>query len=276
MIADRGRQSPDGRPGRVRPLRAEPADRAELRRGADAGHLVRPQPGHRRGVRAGVPTSSRSWTTTTCRARTGSGSCVQRAAGDRRRPGLRLLAPAGGPAAAAWLRNTRYFRPPAPEDRNRFGLPAWAGTYNVLMARRCWTPARRRGGPFRRVRALRRRGQRSVHPRQGGRVPPCLRAPVHRRAGLGTAPHDPGGHPAAAASCAAARASISPGRISPPSRCAAWPGRAGASSASRWSGCRSGWSRTRLVGGLLSLSHALGEIYAWAGMRYDYYLRRRG
>ena len=37
-----------------------------------------------------------------------------------------------------------------------------------------------------------------------------------------------------------------------------------------------GWSRSRLVGSLLSLSHALGEIYAWAGMRYDYYLRRRG
>lgn len=35
-----------------------------------------------------------------------------------------------------------------------------------------------------------------------------------------------------------------------------------------------GWNRTRLVGGLVSLSNALGELHAWAGMRYGYYRRR--
>ena len=33
-----------------------------------------------------------------------------------------------------WLRDTRYFRPPDPDARNRYGLPAWAGTYNLLAS----------------------------------------------------------------------------------------------------------------------------------------------
>ena len=35
------------------------------------------------------------------------------------------------------------------------------------------------------------------------------------------------------------------------------------------------WGRNRLVGSLLALAHSLGEIYAWTGLRYGYYLRRR-
>jgi hypothetical protein len=30
------------------------------------------------------------------------------------------------------------------------------------------------------------------------------------------------------------------------------------------------------VASLLSLAHSMGEIYAWTGQRYAYYLRRRG
>ena len=37
-----------------------------------------------------------------------------------------------------------------------------------------------------------------------------------------------------------------------------------------------GWNRQRMIGSLLGLSHALGEIHAWTGMRYDYYQKRRG
>ncbi len=37
-----------------------------------------------------------------------------------------------------------------------------------------------------------------------------------------------------------------------------------------------GWGRERLVASLVSLAHSMGEIYAWTGLRYAYYLRRRG
>ena len=36
------------------------------------------------------------------------------------------------------------------------------------------------------------------------------------------------------------------------------------------------WNRSRLVHSLLGVTAALGELYAWSGLRYDYYLRRRG
>ena len=48
-----------------------------------------------------------------------------------------------------WLRNSRYFRPPDPEDRNRYGLPGWAGTYNVLISRRVLEELTTGDGPFR-------------------------------------------------------------------------------------------------------------------------------
>jgi hypothetical protein len=36
-----------------------------------------------------------------------------------------------------------------------------------------------------------------------------------------------------------------------------------------------GWSRPRMVGRLVAVAHALGEVRAWSGLRYDYYERRR-
>jgi hypothetical protein len=36
-----------------------------------------------------------------------------------------------------------------------------------------------------------------------------------------------------------------------------------------------GWSRPSLIGRLVAVAHALGEVRAWSGLRYDYYERRR-
>jgi succinoglycan biosynthesis protein ExoM len=48
-----------------------------------------------------------------------------------------------------WLRGVRYFHPPRPHDCNRFGLPAWAGTYNLLIARAALERLSGPEGPFR-------------------------------------------------------------------------------------------------------------------------------
>ena len=94
------------------------------------------------------------------------------AARDRGGPRVRLLVPArrtctcrtGCATRAISARRER-------EDRNRYGLPAWAGTYNVLVARRVLDRPGAAGRPVpSRVRPLRRRGQRPVHPRQGSRT----------------------------------------------------------------------------------------------------------
>ena len=39
-------------------------------------------------------------------------------------------------AVPRWLRSLRYFDPPRLDSVNRFDLPAWAGTFNVLLSRR--------------------------------------------------------------------------------------------------------------------------------------------
>ena len=57
----------------------------------------------------------------------------------------------------AWLHGTRYFRPPRPEDRNRYGLPASAGTYNLLATSQALGELHAWGGG-RRHYYLRRRG----------------------------------------------------------------------------------------------------------------------
>src|SRR5262249_62208839 len=52
-------------------------------------------------------------------------------------------------ALPGWLRNNRYFRSPDPEARDRYGLPGWAGTYNVLISRRVLEELTTGDGPFR-------------------------------------------------------------------------------------------------------------------------------
>lgn len=48
-----------------------------------------------------------------------------------------------------WLAQVDFFAPMQIEKRNRYGLPSWAGTYNVLMTRRLLEALRRNGGVFR-------------------------------------------------------------------------------------------------------------------------------
>ena len=175
----------------------------------------------------------------------------------------------------SWLRNTRYFRPPARDDRNRFGLPAWAGTYNVLMTRRVLDALAPVEGPFREEFAF-CGGEDSdlfIRARDAGFAHACAHDSVVVRA---WEPHrlTLGGVLRRGFLRGGSRVHIAKAHLSSDQvRALAW---------SSWrklgKSCVRllfGWNRTRLVGGLLTLSHALGEIHAWAGMRYDYYLRRR-
>jgi succinoglycan biosynthesis protein ExoM len=176
----------------------------------------------------------------------------------------------------AWLRNTRYFRPPEREDRNRFGLPAWAGTYNVLVARRVLDALVQKEGPFR-AEFAHCGGEDSdlfIRAKAAGFSHACAHDSIvvrawepHRMTLSGVLRR---GFLRGGSRVHIARAHLTNEQV----RDLAW---------SSWRKLVKslvrlplGWNRSRLVGSLLSLSHALGEIYAWAGMRYDYYLRRRG
>ena len=174
-----------------------------------------------------------------------------------------------------WLRNTRYFRPPVRDDRNRFGLPAWAGTYNVLMTRRVLETLTPEDGPFRNEFAhcggedsdlfIRAKGAGFAYACAHDSI--VVRAWEPSRLTLGGVLRR--GFLRGGSRVHIARAHLSTEQVQ----------------ALAWSSWRKlaksqlrlpfGWNRSKLVGSLLSLSHALGEIYAWAGMRYDYYLRRR-
>lgn len=175
----------------------------------------------------------------------------------------------------AWLRNTRYFRPPVRDDRNRFGLPGWAGTYNVLMTRRVLETLAPEDGPFRSEFAH-CGGEDSdlfIRAKEAGFAYACahdsvvVRAWEPNRLTLGGVLRR--GFLRGGSRVHIARAHLSSEQV----RALAWSSwRKLAKSLLR---LPFGWTRSRLVGSLLSLSHALGEIYAWTGMRYDYYLRRR-
>jgi GT2 family glycosyltransferase len=176
----------------------------------------------------------------------------------------------------AWMRNTRYFRPPERDDRNRFGLPGWAGTYNVLVSRRALETLARSDGPFR-TEFAHCGGEDSdlfIRAKDAGFPHACAHDSVVVRAWepermtlLGILRR---GFLRGGSRVHIAKAHLSAEQV----RSLAW---------SSWRKLGKsllrlplGWTRPRLVGCLLSLSHALGELYAWAGMRYDYYLRRRG
>lgn len=176
----------------------------------------------------------------------------------------------------AWLRNSRYFRAPDRDDRNRFGLPGWAGTYNVLVSRGVLEDLAQPEGPFR-TEFAHCGGEDSdlfIRAKVAGFAHACahesvvVRAWEQHRMTLGGILRR--GFLRGGSRVHIAKAHLSTEQV----RGLAW---------SSWRKLGKsllrlplGWSRPRLVGSLLSLSHALGEIYAWAGMRYDYYLRRRG
>jgi glycosyltransferase involved in cell wall biosynthesis len=175
-----------------------------------------------------------------------------------------------------WLRNTRYFRPPRRDDRNRFGLPAWAGTYNVLIGARVLEHLDGGGGVFR-AEFAHCGGEDSdffIRAKHAGFSHACAHDSIVERAwethrmtlsGVLRRGFQRGG-----SRIHIARAHLPDEQM----RGLIW---------ASWRKLGkalvrlplSGWERNRLVGSLLALAHSLGEIYAWTGLRYGYYLRRR-
>ena len=173
-----------------------------------------------------------------------------------------------------WLRNTRYFRPPIRDDRNKFGLPAWAGTYNVLFTRRVLDALSPGAGPFREEFAH-CGGEDSdlfIRAMKAGFSHACAHDSIVERVWEGDRMTLAGvlqrGFLRGGSRVRLARAHLPHEQV-----------RALARSSWRKLGksllrLLVGWNRKRLVGGLVSLSNALGELHAWAGMRYGYYRRR--
>ena len=177
----------------------------------------------------------------------------------------------------AWLRDTRYFRPPRPEARNRYGLPAWAGTYNLLVSRRLLKHLGGASGPFRPefahcggedtdlfIRATRAGfayacATDSIVERSWQADRLTLRGVLRR------------GFVLAGARIHLARAHLPAEQL-------------GGLARSSWRKLgksvlglpRAAGGRRRLVEALLAVTQATGEIHAWAGGRQHYYLRRRG
>ncbi|MFL5333077.1 MAG: glycosyltransferase family 2 protein [Geminicoccaceae bacterium] len=175
-----------------------------------------------------------------------------------------------------WLRNSRYFREPDPEDRDRYGLPGWAGTYNVLIARRVLEELAGGDGPFKAefatsggedmdlfIRAKTAGFTYAVAP-----LSLVVRAWEPDRMTVGGTLRR--GFQRAGSRVMLARAHLPQEQV----RRLAW---------SSWGKLGKAllllplvWNRSRLVHGLLGVTAALGEVYAWSGLRYDFYLRRRG
>jgi glycosyltransferase involved in cell wall biosynthesis len=175
-----------------------------------------------------------------------------------------------------WLRNSRYFQPPRRDDRNRFGLPAWAGTYNVLLSRRAIELAGDEDGPFRSEFAhcggedsdffIRAIGAGCSHACAYDSI--VVRAWENHRLTLVEVLRR--GFLRGGSRVHIARAHLPAEQV----RGLAWSSwRKLAKALLRLPLAGSG--RDRLVAALLTLAHSMGEIYAWAGLRYAYYLRRR-
>ncbi len=176
-----------------------------------------------------------------------------------------------------WLRNSRYFQPPRRDDCNRFGLPAWAGTYNVLLSRRAVDLHGGEAGPFR-AEFAHCGGEDSdffIRAKRAGLSHACahdsvvVRAWERDRLTLGEVLRR--GFLRGGSRVHMARAHLPADQV----RGLAW---------ASWRKLGkallrlplTGWGRERLVASLVSLAHSMGEIYAWTGLRYAYYLRRRG
>ena len=176
-----------------------------------------------------------------------------------------------------WLRNSRYFKPPRRNDHNRFGLPAWAGTYNVLLSRRAIDLHGDGAGPFRSEFAH-CGGEDSdffIRAKRAGLTHACayesvvVRAWESHRLTLGEVLRR--GFLRGGSRVHIARAHLPAEQV----RGLAWASwRKLAKALVRLP--LAAWGRDRLVASLLNLAHSMGEIYAWAGLRYAYYLRRRG
>jgi succinoglycan biosynthesis protein ExoM len=175
-----------------------------------------------------------------------------------------------------WLRNSRYFRPPNPEDRDRYGLPGWAGTYNVLISRSVLEQLTIGDGPFRAEFAssggedmdlfIRARAAGFAYAVAASSV--VLRAWEPERMTVGGILRR--GFQRAGSRVMLARAHLPREQV----RRLAW---------GSWGKLGKAllllplvWNRSRLVRSLLGVTAALGELYAWSGLRYDFYLRRRG
>lgn len=175
------------------------------------------------------------------------------------------------------LRQTRYFQPPDPDARNRYGLPAWAGTYNLLVSMAALESLSGPAGPFLPefahssgedsdlfIRADRAGFSHACAPQsivvrtwEPERL--TLRGILRRGFVLGGARvHLARAHQPAAQTRRLVWSSwrkLGKSLLQLPLAIA---GRGG------------------LVDPMLATAQALGEIYAWTGQRYTYYLRRRG
>ncbi len=181
------------------------------------------------------------------------------------------------PRPPRWLERTRYFRPPRRDDRNRFGLPGWAGTYNVLLSRRLLDHLAERGDVFR-PEFAHCGGEDSdlfIRAERAGFAHACAHDSVvvrtwepHRmtlrgvlRRGFrlgGSRAHLARAHLPAAQARSLARASwrkLGKSVLGLPA---------------------AGWGRARAADALVKLAGSLGEIHGWAGLRYGYYRRPRG
>ena len=179
-------------------------------------------------------------------------------------------------AAPGWLRHGRYLRPPNPSDRNRYGLPGWAGTYNVLIARRVLERLADADGPFRarfahcggedldlfiRAQALgfsHATAPRSLVERVWEQDRLTIRGMLRR------------GFLAGGARAQLARAHLPTAEVRALARSSA---RKLAKSLLRLPLSR---GRSDLVDRLVVLAQAAGELHAWTGQRSSYYLRRSG
>jgi succinoglycan biosynthesis protein ExoM len=175
-----------------------------------------------------------------------------------------------------WLRSTRYFQPPRPHDCNRFGLPAWAGTYNVLIGRSALERLSGPDGPFRAAFAH-CGGEDSdlfIRAKHAGLSHACaldslvVRAWEPHRLTLAYVLRR--GFLLGGSRVHIAREHLPAEQV----RGLVWASwrKLGKALLCLPSGSLGGG---RAVQALLRLSQSLGEICAWAGLRYAYYLRRR-
>lgn len=175
-----------------------------------------------------------------------------------------------------WLQGSRYFRAPDPDDRDRYGLPGWAGTYNVLISRRVLEQLTIGDGPFRAEFAssggedmdLFIRAKAAGFAYAVATASVVIRAWEPDRLTIGGILRR--GFQRAGSRVMLARAHLPREQV----RRLAW---------NSWGKLGKAllelplvWSRPRLVSRLLGVTAALGEVYAWSGLRYDFYLRRRG
>jgi glycosyltransferase involved in cell wall biosynthesis len=181
------------------------------------------------------------------------------------------------PQTPRWLERTRYFRPPRPDDRNRFGLPGWAGAYNVLLSRPLLDRLAEEGDVFRAEFAHcgGEDGDLFIRANRAGAAHACAHDSVvvrawepHRMTLRGVLRR---GFLLGGSRARLARAHLPAAQARGLAR-ASWRklGKAvlGLPAA--------GWRRAPAADALVKLAGSLGEIHAWAGLRYGYYQRRRG